>query len=73
MTWAPNYWIVANGSTDLPDLGSYPEEVKQARRTPATLQHLLAASESDRIDRFLESKYHESILSQKQIALFLEL
>lgn len=35
--------------------------------------HLLAASESDRIDRFLESKYHESILSQKQIALFLEL
>lgn len=49
MTWAPNYWIVANGSTDLPDLGSYPEEVKQARRTPATLQHLLAASEDNKV------------------------
>lgn len=35
--------------------------------------HLLAASESDKIDRFLDSKYHESILPQKQIALFLEL
>lgn len=30
------------------------------------LLFLLASSESDKIDMFLDNKYHESILSQKQ-------